>query len=33
MQRLLASNVGIIGTYVAFVSLVSLVARWQLGLD
>jgi hypothetical protein len=30
MQRLFASNLGIIGSYVAFVAAVSLIARWQI---
>ncbi len=33
MKRLLASHVGIVGTYVAFVATVSLIARWQLGIS
>ncbi|MDP9095644.1 MAG: hypothetical protein M3N26_03640 [Pseudomonadota bacterium] len=30
MQRLLASNLGILGSYVALVAAVSLLARWQI---
>lgn len=32
MQRLLASTFGILGSYVAFVAVVSLIARWQISL-